>query len=122
MERGVTYIPWTKVKVEELESYREGGMLDVDTLNPGKHLTVILVWLRLTCCRLLVADFLMLSLYFLLCSEWNNAMGLNKQAAVNGALESVPADGTITAHIQVMLLQSLNTVLSNIASAVILLV
>ncbi|KAF6724960.1 Splicing factor, arginine/serine-rich 15 [Oryzias melastigma] len=34
VERGVCYIPWSKVKVEELESYREGGMLDADTLNP----------------------------------------------------------------------------------------
>ncbi|XP_026227947.1 SR-related and CTD-associated factor 4-like [Anabas testudineus] len=34
VERGVTYIPWSKVKVEELESYREGGMLDMETLNP----------------------------------------------------------------------------------------
>ncbi|KAJ7990105.1 hypothetical protein DPEC_G00296860 [Dallia pectoralis] len=34
VERGVTYIPWSKVKVEELEGYREGGMLDVDTLCP----------------------------------------------------------------------------------------
>lgn len=34
VDRGVTYIPWSKVKVEELESYREGGMLDTDTLNP----------------------------------------------------------------------------------------
>ncbi|XP_029923748.1 SR-related and CTD-associated factor 4-like isoform X2 [Myripristis murdjan] len=34
VERGVTYIPWSKVKVEELVSYREGGMLDPDTLNP----------------------------------------------------------------------------------------
>lgn len=34
VERGVTYIPWSKVKVEELESYREGGMLDTETLNP----------------------------------------------------------------------------------------
>ncbi|XP_059187251.1 SR-related and CTD-associated factor 4-like [Centropristis striata] len=67
VERGVTYIPWSKVKVEELESYREGGILDAETLNP----------------------------------EWNNGKDLNKQAAVNGALESVPADGTITAHIQV---------------------
>ncbi|XP_051255420.1 SR-related and CTD-associated factor 4 isoform X2 [Dicentrarchus labrax] len=67
VERGVTYIPWSKVKVDELESYREGGILDAETLNP----------------------------------EWNNAKDLNKLAAVNGALESVPADGTITAHIQV---------------------
>ncbi|TNN75093.1 Splicing factor, arginine/serine-rich 15 [Liparis tanakae] len=67
VERGVTYIPWSKVKVEELESFREGGMLDGDSLNP----------------------------------EWNNGMDLSKQASVNGALESVPAEGTVTAHIQV---------------------
>ncbi|XP_072316387.1 SR-related and CTD-associated factor 4-like [Eucyclogobius newberryi] len=34
VEHGVTYIPWNKVKVEELESYREGGMIDADTVNP----------------------------------------------------------------------------------------
>ncbi|XP_070762265.1 SR-related and CTD-associated factor 4-like [Enoplosus armatus] len=71
VERGVTYIPWSKVKVEELEIYREGGILDGETLNP----------------------------------EWNNAKDLNKQAAVNGALECVPADGTITAHIQMPLVE-----------------
>lgn len=36
VELGVTYIPWDKVKPEELESFCEGGMLDSDTLNPGK--------------------------------------------------------------------------------------
>ncbi|KAM6933337.1 SR-related and CTD-associated factor 4-like [Xenentodon cancila] len=39
VERGVTYIPWSKVKVEELESYREGGMLDAETLNPEWNIT-----------------------------------------------------------------------------------
>ncbi|PWA28084.1 hypothetical protein CCH79_00012127, partial [Gambusia affinis] len=34
VEQGVTYIPWSKVKGEELESYQEGGMLDPETLNP----------------------------------------------------------------------------------------
>ncbi|XP_066115642.1 SR-related and CTD-associated factor 4 isoform X2 [Saccopteryx bilineata] len=34
VELGVTYIPWDKVKPEELESFCEGGMLDSDTLNP----------------------------------------------------------------------------------------
>ncbi|XP_056466528.1 SR-related and CTD-associated factor 4-like isoform X1 [Gadus chalcogrammus] len=34
VERGVTYIPWNKVKVDELESFREGGMLDMDSINP----------------------------------------------------------------------------------------
>ncbi|XP_053279094.1 SR-related and CTD-associated factor 4 [Pleuronectes platessa] len=66
VERGVTYIPWSKAKVDELEIYREGGMLDPETLNP----------------------------------EWTNAKDLSKPAAVNGALESVPADGMVTAHIQ----------------------
>ncbi|XP_077422319.1 SR-related and CTD-associated factor 4-like [Vanacampus margaritifer] len=33
VERGVTYIPWAKVKGEELDSFREGGMLDPDTLS-----------------------------------------------------------------------------------------
>lgn len=33
---GVTYVPWDKVKPEELESFCEGGMLDSDTLNPGE--------------------------------------------------------------------------------------
>lgn len=37
VELGVTYIPWDKVKAEELESFCEGGMLDSDTLNPGKQ-------------------------------------------------------------------------------------
>lgn len=36
VERGVTYIPWGKVKVDELDTYREGGILDEETLNPGK--------------------------------------------------------------------------------------
>ncbi|KAJ8368563.1 hypothetical protein SKAU_G00085910 [Synaphobranchus kaupii] len=34
VELGVTYIPWNKVKTEDLESFREGGMLDADTLCP----------------------------------------------------------------------------------------
>ncbi|XP_067363157.1 SR-related and CTD-associated factor 4-like isoform X2 [Channa argus] len=66
VERGVTYIPWSKVKVEELETYREGGMLDPETINP----------------------------------EWNNARDLNKQATLNGALESAMADGSASTHIQ----------------------
>lgn len=35
VELGVTYVPWDKVKPEELESFCEGGILDSDTLNPG---------------------------------------------------------------------------------------
>ncbi|XP_058267494.1 SR-related and CTD-associated factor 4 isoform X1 [Hemibagrus wyckioides] len=34
VELGVTYVPWSKVKLEDLEVFREGGMLDADTLSP----------------------------------------------------------------------------------------
>nr|XP_056714079.1 SR-related and CTD-associated factor 4 isoform X1 [Euleptes europaea] len=34
VELGVTYIPWSKVKPEDLESCCEGGMLDNETLSP----------------------------------------------------------------------------------------
>nr|XP_012774376.2 splicing factor, arginine/serine-rich 15 [Maylandia zebra] len=34
VELGVTYIPWSKVREDQLEELKEGGMLDVDTLSP----------------------------------------------------------------------------------------
>ncbi|XP_035391565.1 SR-related and CTD-associated factor 4 isoform X3 [Electrophorus electricus] len=34
VELGVTYIPWSKLKTEDLEVFREGSMLDPDTLSP----------------------------------------------------------------------------------------
>ncbi|XP_043106788.1 SR-related and CTD-associated factor 4 [Puntigrus tetrazona] len=34
VELGVTYIPWSKVKMEDLDVFREGGMLDPDTFAP----------------------------------------------------------------------------------------
>nr|XP_033805690.1 SR-related and CTD-associated factor 4 isoform X2 [Geotrypetes seraphini] len=34
VELGVTYVPWDKIKPEELESFCEGGVLDNDTLSP----------------------------------------------------------------------------------------
>ncbi|XP_051966148.1 SR-related and CTD-associated factor 4b [Xyrauchen texanus] len=33
VERGVTYIPWDKVKPDEIQSLREGGMFDTETLK-----------------------------------------------------------------------------------------
>lgn len=36
VELGVTYIPWSKVKEPQLEELKEGGILDVDTLSPGR--------------------------------------------------------------------------------------
>lgn len=38
VELGVTYIPWSKVKEPQLEELKEGGILDVDTLSPGRVL------------------------------------------------------------------------------------
>ncbi|KAI5099853.1 splicing factor, arginine/serine-rich 15 [Silurus meridionalis] len=34
VELGVSYVPWSKAKMEDLEVFREGGMLDTDTLSP----------------------------------------------------------------------------------------
>lgn len=42
VELGVTYVPWGKVKPEDLESFCEGGMLDNDTLSPGKKINLCL--------------------------------------------------------------------------------
>lgn len=36
VEQGVTYIPWSKMRPEDLEDCKEGGMLDTDSLSPGK--------------------------------------------------------------------------------------
>lgn len=36
VELGVTYIPWSKIREAQLEELKEGGILDVDTLSPGK--------------------------------------------------------------------------------------
>lgn len=35
VDLGVTYIPWSKIKEDQLEEVKEGGILDVDTLSPG---------------------------------------------------------------------------------------
>ena len=37
VELGVTYIPWAKIREDQLEDIQEGGMLDVDTLSPGEQ-------------------------------------------------------------------------------------
>ncbi|XP_040907111.1 SR-related and CTD-associated factor 4 isoform X3 [Toxotes jaculatrix] len=34
VELGVTYIPWSKIREDQLEELKEGGILDVDTLSP----------------------------------------------------------------------------------------
>lgn len=32
---GVTYIPWEKVKVDDLDGFAEGGIIDQETVNDG---------------------------------------------------------------------------------------
>lgn len=39
VDLGVTYIPWEKVKVDDLEGFAEGGMIDQETVNTGKNPT-----------------------------------------------------------------------------------
>lgn len=36
VELGVTYVPWSKTQEVQLEELKEGGVLDVETLAPGK--------------------------------------------------------------------------------------
>lgn len=36
VDLGVTYIPWEKVKLDDLEDFAEGGMIDQETINSGK--------------------------------------------------------------------------------------
>lgn len=36
MDLGVTYIPWEKVKVDDLDGFAEGGIIDQETVNDGK--------------------------------------------------------------------------------------
>lgn len=38
VELGVTYVPWSKIQEAQLEELKEGGILDVDTLSPGKSI------------------------------------------------------------------------------------
>ena len=37
VELGVTFIPWSKIRQDQLEDVREGGTLDPDTLDPGNN-------------------------------------------------------------------------------------
>lgn len=45
-----------------------------------------------------------------LCTDWKNGQDLNLLSGVNGVQESLSVDGSIAAHIQVMIIQSLKTV------------
>lgn len=35
MDLGVTYIPWEKVKLDDLDGFAEGGIIDQETVNDG---------------------------------------------------------------------------------------
>lgn len=38
VDLGVSYIPWEKVKLDDLDGFAEGGMIDQETVNSGKDL------------------------------------------------------------------------------------
>lgn len=42
VDLGVTYIPWEKVKLDDLDGFAEGGIIDQETVNDGekKHLLI----------------------------------------------------------------------------------
>lgn len=49
VDLGVTYIPWEKVKLDDLDDFAEGGIIDQETVNDGEkkciHLLIFL-WLK----------------------------------------------------------------------------
>jgi hypothetical protein len=36
VDLGVTYIPWEKVKLDDLDDFAEGGIIDQETVNDGE--------------------------------------------------------------------------------------
>lgn len=38
VDLGVSYIPWEKVKLDDLEGFAEGGMIDQETVNTGMNI------------------------------------------------------------------------------------
>lgn len=38
VDLGVTYIPWEKVKLDDLDGFAEGGIIDQETVNDGKEM------------------------------------------------------------------------------------
>lgn len=42
VDLGVTYIPWEKVKLDDLDDFAEGGMIDQETVNNGKETLLVL--------------------------------------------------------------------------------
>lgn len=38
VDLGVSYIPWEKVKLDDLEGFAEGGMIDQETVNTGTNI------------------------------------------------------------------------------------
>lgn len=43
VDLGVSYIPWEKVKVDDLDGFAEGGMIDQETVNTGMVTCLLLL-------------------------------------------------------------------------------
>lgn len=41
VDLGVTYIPWEKVKMDDLDGFAEGGMIDQETVNGGESFIMV---------------------------------------------------------------------------------
>lgn len=40
VDLGVTYIPWEKVKLDDLDGFAEGGIIDQETVNDGEKMHI----------------------------------------------------------------------------------
>lgn len=49
VDLGVTYIPWEKVKLDDLDGLAEGGIIDQETVNDGEE-TSTCYWTDLCFC------------------------------------------------------------------------
>ena len=43
VDLGVTYIPWEKVKLDDLDGFAEGGIIDQETVNDGEKKQICLI-------------------------------------------------------------------------------
>ena len=46
VDLGVTYIPWEKVKLDDLDDFAEGGIIDQETVDDGEGTPRTSSWFR----------------------------------------------------------------------------
>ena len=85
---GVTYIPWEKVKVDDLDDFAEGGIIDQETVNDGKVKHIFL----------LASTFSPNSDIYYFIAEWEAAKNAEtaKENATPVTVDTTPATNTQT--------------------------